>query len=99
MVNTIISKYKSRRIHTLFLCPAQVVQLSRHKFASNVVEKCLAYCDSDDRDALIREMLGPDEANEPLLAMMTDQFANYVVQKLLEICDERQQVPANAFRH
>ena len=54
------------------------------------MEKCLAYCGAEERDALIATMLGADDANEPLQAMMTDQFANYVVQKLLDKCDERQ---------
>ena len=39
---------------------------------------------------MIDEMLGETEENEPLQAMMKDQFANYVVQKLLEVCDANQ---------
>ena len=39
---------------------------------------------------MITEMLGTSDENEPLQAMMKDQFANYVVQKLLEVCDEGQ---------
>mmetsp|Transcript_27112 Transcript_27112/g.66497 ORF Transcript_27112/g.66497 Transcript_27112/m.66497 type:complete len:110 (+) Transcript_27112:1802-2131(+) len=39
---------------------------------------------------MINEMLGLTDENEPLQAMMKDQFANYVVQKLLEVCDEEQ---------
>jgi pumilio RNA-binding family len=37
-------------------------------------------------------MLGPEgeEGEQPLHAMMRDQFGNYVVQKLLEVCDEEQ---------
>ena len=34
---------------------------------------------------MIGEMLGSTDDNEPLQAMMKDQFANYVVQKLLEV--------------
>lgn len=34
-----------------------VLQLSKHKFASNVVEKCVAYGSTEDRHALIEEVL------------------------------------------
>lgn len=34
-----------------------VLQLSKHKFASNVVEKCVAYGRKEDRHALIDEVL------------------------------------------
>ncbi|CAN4085053.1 unnamed protein product [Withania somnifera] len=62
-----------------------VVQLSQHKYASNVVEKCLEYGDSAARELLIEEILAESEGNDCLLMMMKDQFANYVVQKILEI--------------
>ncbi|KAG0473309.1 hypothetical protein HPP92_015166 [Vanilla planifolia] len=67
----------------------QIVKMSQQKFASNVVEKCLTYGSPDERLLLINEMLGSTEENEPLQAMMKDQFANYVVQKVLETCDDR----------
>ncbi|KAI4335387.1 hypothetical protein L6164_014033 [Bauhinia variegata] len=67
-----------------------IVQLSQHKFASNVVEKCLEYGDDTERELLIAEIVGNDEENDNLLIMMKDQFANYVVQKVLEICSEQQ---------
>jgi pumilio RNA-binding family len=51
----------------------------------NVVEKCLTYCGASERQIMIGEMLGSTDDNEPLQAMMKDQFANYVVQKLLEV--------------
>lgn len=66
----------------------QIVRMSQQKFASNVVEKCLTYGKPEERLLLIKEMLGPNEENEPLQAMMKDQFANYVVQKVLETCDD-----------
>ncbi|CEI87126.1 hypothetical protein RMCBS344292_01546 [Rhizopus microsporus] len=76
----IISKVKG---HTL--------QLSKHKFASNVVEKCVAYGSSEDRQALIEEVLAtrPD-GTYPLMSMMKDQYANYVVQKMLDVVDGSQ---------
>ncbi|CAN0837562.1 Pumilio homolog 1 [Linum grandiflorum] len=68
----------------------QIVQMSQQKFASNVIEKCLTFGTAAERQALVDEMLGTTDENEPLQAMMKDQFANYVVQKVLETCDDQQ---------
>ncbi|KAG8376368.1 hypothetical protein BUALT_Bualt09G0055800 [Buddleja alternifolia] len=69
-----------------------IVQLSQHKFASNVVEKCLEYSDSSARDLLIQEIVGHGDKNDNLLIMMKDQYANYVVQKIIQKCsgDQRE---------
>jgi hypothetical protein len=42
-----------------------IVQLSMHKFASNVVEKCLALGAPADRSMLVKLMLGSDQAGVP----------------------------------
>ncbi|KAH8499162.1 hypothetical protein H0E87_017903 [Populus deltoides] len=68
----------------------RIVQMSQQKFASNVVEKCLTFSGPSERQLLVNEMLGTTDENEPLQAMMKDQFANYVVQKVLETCDDQQ---------
>ncbi|KAK4408802.1 Pumilio2 [Sesamum angolense] len=68
----------------------KIVQMSQQKFASNVVEKCLTFGDPSERQLLVNEMLGTTDENEPLQAMMKDQFANYVVQKVLETCSDQQ---------
>ncbi|KAF3970750.1 hypothetical protein CMV_005575 [Castanea mollissima] len=68
----------------------QIVQMSQQKFASNVIEKCLSFGTAAERQALVTEMLGATDENEPLQVMMKDQFANYVVQKVLETCDDQQ---------
>uniref|UniRef100_A0A7N0U587 PUM-HD domain-containing protein n=1 Tax=Kalanchoe fedtschenkoi TaxID=63787 RepID=A0A7N0U587_KALFE len=68
----------------------KIVHMSQQKFASNVVEKCLTFSNPSERQFLINEMLGTTDENEPLQAMMKDQFANYVVQKVLETCDDQQ---------
>ena len=44
-----------------------IVQLSQHKFASNVVEKCLEHGDDVERELLIAEIAGRDEENDSLL--------------------------------
>ncbi|KAL2970730.1 hypothetical protein AAZX31_15G155900 [Glycine max] len=67
-----------------------IVQLSQHKFASNVVEKCLEYGDATERELLVAEIFGHDDQCDNLLTMMKDQFANYVVQKVIDICSENQ---------
>lgn len=68
----------------------QVIKMSQHKFASNVVEKCLEYGDPASRELLIAEVIGQNEGNDNLLVMMKDQYANYVVQKILEKCTDNQ---------
>jgi len=136
----------------------EVVSMSMHKFASNVIEKCLAHGSTQDRDLMVSCMLthedplplgtSPDRtsggdgglsgsggggggggmvlshanleavklsertslcsnassagsregsqagkecaAEDPLQVMMKDQYGNYVVQKVLEVCDDTQ---------
>jgi len=65
----------------------QVLQLSQHKFASNVVEKCVQYGPMEDKRLIVDEILAGDAA--ALHIMMKDQYANYVVQKILDVVDER----------
>ncbi|KAL8168116.1 hypothetical protein V2J09_009615 [Rumex salicifolius] len=78
------------RIQIIKKLAGQVVQMSQHKFASNVVEKCLEYGDTEGQEFLIQEIIGMDETNDSLLVMMKDQYANYVVQKILDLCTDSQ---------
>ncbi|CAG8511624.1 14680_t:CDS:10 [Acaulospora colombiana] len=65
-----------------------VLQMSKHKFASNVVEKCVAYGSKRDRQLLIEEVIQTkSDGTSPLISMMKDQYANYVVQKMLDVVD------------
>ena len=43
------------------------MQMSQHKYASNVVEKCLEYCNTAERELLIEEIIGQTEENDNLL--------------------------------
>jgi hypothetical protein len=69
----------------------QVLELSKHKFASNVVEKCVAFGTYDDRQHIIDEIMEVNsDSSSPLLAMMKDGFGNYVIQKLLDVTEGEQ---------
>uniref|UniRef100_A0A5F9C5B3 Pumilio homolog 1 n=1 Tax=Oryctolagus cuniculus TaxID=9986 RepID=A0A5F9C5B3_RABIT len=68
-----------------------VLVLSQHKFASNVVEKCVTHASRTERAVLIDEVCtmndGPHSA---LYTMMKDQYANYVVQKMIDVAEPGQ---------
>ncbi|GMH07898.1 hypothetical protein Nepgr_009738 [Nepenthes gracilis] len=63
--------------------------MSYQKFASNVVEKCLTFGSPKERQVLVNEMPGSTEENEPLQTMIIDPFGDYVVQKVIEPCDNQ----------
>ncbi|KAK9463383.1 armadillo-type protein [Lipomyces oligophaga] len=68
-----------------------VLVFSKHKFASNVVEKCIVYGDERQRQALIDEIFrARPDGTLPLTSMMKDQYANYVIQKLLDVTKDQQ---------
>jgi pumilio RNA-binding family len=54
-----------------------MLNMSRHKFASNVCEKALLLADPADRRVLIQEILSPQaDGNVPIAIMMKDSFAS-----------------------
>jgi hypothetical protein len=79
---------------------AHLLDFATHKFASNVVEKCLQYAHRRDKDEMIWTIINVTfDLNQPvdsktghcvLENMVRDPYANYVVQKVIEVSDERQ---------
>ena len=61
----------------------KIPDLSKQKFSSNVIEKCLRTADDSTKQLLIREMLQGAETER----MLRDSFANYVVQTALDYAD------------
>lgn len=61
-------------------------QLSRHKFSSNVIEKCLRCALPPSKDLIVEEMLVPAEIER----LLRDSFANYVIQTALEFATPHQ---------
>ena len=86
--------------HRRRLCDAikgHVAALSRHKFASNVMEKCLIHADKADQQSLINEIMGePNSAASslslPFLDLCSDPYGNYVLQRLLNVIEEEQRI-------
>lgn len=69
----------------------RVLPLSQHKFASNVVEKCVTHASRSERALLIEEVCAyVDGPHSALYTMMKDQYANYVVQKMIEVAEPPQ---------
>lgn len=58
----------------------RIIALSKHKFSSNVVEKCLRCASDQSRDMIVLELLAPGEMER----LLRDSFANYVIQTALD---------------
>ena len=55
----------------------QMLQMAKHKFASNVCEKALVMADPENRRLLIEEMITPKaDGVSPIVTMMKDQYAS-----------------------
>ena len=79
---------------------SKLLDFSQHKFASNVVERCLQFANKKDKDEMIWAIINATfDLNNPvdaktghcvLESMVRDPYANYVVQKVIDVADERQ---------
>jgi len=65
----------------------KIVKFSQHKFASNVVEQCVEFGTQESRQWIIDEILAEEGALE---IMMKHQYANYVIQKIIDVCTPSQ---------
>ncbi|KAK0705325.1 armadillo-type protein [Lasiosphaeris hirsuta] len=59
---------------------SRISMLSKHKFSSNVVEKCLRCASDVSKDIIVEELIKPGEMER----LLRDSFANYVIQTALE---------------
>nr|CAD21191.1 conserved hypothetical protein [Neurospora crassa] len=58
----------------------RIPQLSKHKFSSNVVEKCLRCASPNSKDRIVSEIMSQNEIKQ----LMQDSYGNYVVQTALD---------------
>lgn len=73
----------------------KILEFSCHKYASNVVEQILVLGDSTQQKKMFDTILPKDESSsenlletELIYLMMRDQYANYVIQKMVKIVPE-----------
>jgi pumilio RNA-binding family len=67
---------------------SQLLAFAQHKFASNVVEKCLQFGGKASRLAMMETLLaGEGGSGSTLMALIRDQYANYVIQKVIDLAD------------
>ncbi|KAL0266069.1 UNVERIFIED_CONTAM: hypothetical protein PYX00_011786 [Menopon gallinae] len=66
-----------------------VYNISVHKFASNVMEKCVLVADSSQKKDLVSEFLAARGQKPMILSMCLNNFANYVVQRLIDSVDAK----------
>ena len=60
----------------------QLLIFSKHKFASNVVEKCIEFADDDQRGYIMRRLTGhTDQGQTLVLGLLRDQYGNYVIRE------------------
>ena len=64
-----------------------VVYYAKHKYSSNVIEKCFDYCDGIYLENLMANVQKKDNLTELIL----DEHGNYVVQKVLSKSPQKQQ--------
>lgn len=85
---------QSHKIAIVKAIRGNILQLSYNKYASNVIEKCYQYSNKKERQEMIEEICGKgsgkDISASPLFEMMKDKYANYVIQKIIELSDDSQ---------
>ncbi|KAJ4347805.1 mRNA binding protein puf3 [Didymosphaeria variabile] len=67
-----------------------LLTFSKHKFASNVVEKCLKFGNNEQRRELMLKLTDKNERGDNnLQTLIKDPYGNYVIQKCLETVNRR----------
>jgi len=61
-----------------------IFNLSKEKYSSNVIEKCLDHCDEETQLSIVKELANP----EIIPALLIDMYGNYVIQKALLVAKE-----------
>jgi len=87
VVQYILASQKREYVaNLLYIFRGRFYSFSIHKFASNVIEKCISSATQSEREAIFAEIIGYDgDYNKSrILSMAEDQFGNYVIQRIIE---------------
>ena len=66
---------------------SNVVFYAKHKYSSNVVEKCFDHCDG----IYLKNLMNNVQKKENLVKLILDEHGNYVVQKVLSLSTSKKQ--------
>ena len=89
VIQHILENNKGQNCKEIFKAlEGKVYEMSIHKFASNVIERCLHFGSKEEKDHLIDEIiLKGERVHNSLISLVKDKFGNYVVQKMIEYSD------------
>lgn len=62
---------------------SDLIALSKQKFSSNVIEKCLEFNDFQMNQEIVQSLML--QCNEQYFDLLCHQYGNYVVQKCLSV--------------
>ncbi|KAL7711704.1 Pumilio domain containing protein C6G9.14 [Entamoeba marina] len=88
VIQYIVERCPSERQKIRKALQGSIAMLSMQKYSSNVIEKCFMCANNKGRNDILKEIYGVKRDGAPLLLMMRDQYANYVVQKIIENVSE-----------
>jgi len=71
------------RARVIGLVTMNLGTFSKHKFASNVVEKCLVFGSTEQKRAIVLKIIERTDGESTLMQLIKDGYGNYVIRKSL----------------
>lgn len=68
----------------------RIAEYSTHKFASNVMEKCVICGTPEDRKCMFAKLMSTSATDNTLVRISCDKFGNYVVQRLIDVLRDKE---------
>ena len=95
VVQYVLEQVPQYRHNIINIIAQSIIQLSRQKFSSNVVEKCLQLASPEGQALMVTSLAQKDQ----ILTLLQDPYANYVVQRALQVANSPHlEVLADAIR-
>jgi len=81
VVQYVLEQVPAYRPNIVGIIAISIIQLSRQKFSSNVVEKCLQLASPEGQALMVTQLA----QKEQILSLLQDPYANYVIQRALQV--------------